>query len=291
MSDPTRLGDPRSESPASLRGMIEAGRSDVPDTERLRAMAGRLGFGVGAAPAGAAAVKGAAVGLGGATKIGAVAVLVLGAGAGVLAARNVTNVPPTVLTTSSATGSSFVSSTPSRLEPQVAPAAPSSRGEEIPPTEQAPLAPATSLARGAPSEAVVSATSVMGTTPRDGTAAGTPAAALGALPVATGGSDGLTSLSRHPPAETEFSLLEQAQRALHGDPQGALDLTDRDAREYPSGALAQEREVIAIEALVQLGRAGEARVRGRSFFQAFPGSAHAPRIAALLGLDAGVHNP
>jgi hypothetical protein len=51
--------------------------------------------------------------------------------------------------------------------------------------------------------------------------------------------------------DTEFSLLEQAQGAMRGDPQRALELTDRDARLFPSGALVQEREVIAIDALVR----------------------------------------
>jgi hypothetical protein len=78
---------------------------------------------------------------------------------------------------------------------------------------------------------------------------------------------------------------------LRSDPRRALDLADRDAQTYPAGALAQEREVIAIEALVRLARGTEARVRAARFFQAFPGSAHGPRVRSMLDFDSDVHNP
>ena len=93
--------------------------------------------------------------------------------------------------------------------------------------------------------------------------------------------------------ETEVSLLEEAHTASRGDPQRALDLTDRDALRFPNGALAQEREVIAIDALTRLGRMEDARARARQFFQAFPGSAHGPRVADLVGLPgvSPIHDP
>jgi hypothetical protein len=47
----------------------------------------------------------------------------------------------------------------------------------------------------------------------------------------------------------------------------------------------QEREVIAIEALVALGRVGDARARASRHFRAAPDTAHRPRIEVLL--DAG----
>jgi hypothetical protein len=87
-----------------------------------------------------------------------------------------------------------------------------------------------------------------------------------------------------PPSETE--LLDAAQRALGGDPAMALRLCGDHARHHPGGALAQEREVIAIDALVRLGRRGEAEARAARFRQQHPGSGHLRRLDVLLGKSA-----
>jgi hypothetical protein len=259
----------------------------------LRGLAGSLGYGAGAvsAGAGAGAVKGAAIGLGGgATKIGVVAVLVLGAGAGAtaLATRDITKTQATAVTAPNAAGRTSPSSLQPRLDPRVTAAARSNPEPTSPPTEGAAFA-ASPIANDTSPTAVSNAKPSVGTTPK-----GVPLAAASPVaepPVAAEGVGANAAQPDHPPPETEFSLLEQAQRALRTDPQRALGLADADEKRFPSGALAQERDVIAIEALVQLGRADEASARARRFFRAFPGSAHGPRIAALLGFDASIHNP
>ena len=81
---------------------------------------------------------------------------------------------------------------------------------------------------------------------------------------------------------TEVDLLDRAQDALSSRPGEALALADEHAVRYPAGVLAQEREVIAIDALVRLGRPGDARARADRFFRDFPASAHRPRIDAIL---------
>jgi hypothetical protein len=86
-----------------------------------------------------------------------------------------------------------------------------------------------------------------------------------------------------PQAEDELALLQRASDAVASRPEEALRLADQDAFIYPAGALAQERELIAIQALVRLGRRSEASLRADQFFRNFPGSAHRPRILALLG--------
>jgi hypothetical protein len=85
-----------------------------------------------------------------------------------------------------------------------------------------------------------------------------------------------------PPQETEIALLQTAQSALRGSPLSALGLADRHAALFATGTLAQEREVIAIEALLALHRSDEATERAGRFFREFPNSAHRPRIEALL---------
>ena len=88
-----------------------------------------------------------------------------------------------------------------------------------------------------------------------------------------------------PRPEAEAAILEQAMGALKGgDAKKALSLCDRHARELgANGLLTQEREVIAIEALMKLGRAAEAKGRAEKFKKAFPTSTHLLKVEALVG--------
>jgi hypothetical protein len=85
------------------------------------------------------------------------------------------------------------------------------------------------------------------------------------------------------PPERELPLLTRAQAALPADPAGALALCEEHARTYPAGTFAQEREVIAIDALVRLGRRDEARSRAARFAATYPSSSDRPRIETLVG--------
>ncbi|MFZ5896223.1 MAG: hypothetical protein ACOY0T_34530 [Myxococcota bacterium] len=78
--------------------------------------------------------------------------------------------------------------------------------------------------------------------------------------------------SREKPSEA--TLLEQARRSLASNPAQALALTRRHQALYPRGVLAQEREVIAIEALRRLGNSKQASERADSFQREYPDSAH-----------------
>ena len=82
------------------------------------------------------------------------------------------------------------------------------------------------------------------------------------------------SAKPQPPAQpSEAELLEQARSALKSDPARALARANEHRSRFPGGALVQEREVIAIKALRQLGRSAEADRRADAFEKAFPGSA------------------
>jgi hypothetical protein len=97
--------------------------------------------------------------------------------------------------------------------------------------------------------------------------------------------------SRPPPSSpsrdqltAERQLLDLARGALEREePQAALDATARHERGYPNGALAQEREAIAIRALVLLGRTTEARARADRFRSRFPQSLLLPTIESTVG--------
>jgi hypothetical protein len=80
------------------------------------------------------------------------------------------------------------------------------------------------------------------------------------------------------PAESEAELLERARRALASNPAQALALTEQDRTRFPAGVLAQEREVIAIEALKRLGRSDEAARRTADFARRYPGSAYRKKL-------------
>jgi len=97
-------------------------------------------------------------------------------------------------------------------------------------------------------------------------------------------SEPLPTLSAH--IRSELDLVKEAGQVLKSDPARALQLTMDHARLYPSGALSEEREVIAIEALARLGRLSAARARAERFLVGYPRSAHLSRVQQASGLDA-----
>jgi hypothetical protein len=80
----------------------------------------------------------------------------------------------------------------------------------------------------------------------------------------------------------ELRLLDAAKRLLASAPARSLELTERHARLFPAGQLAQERELLAIETLLRLGDRVRAAARGQAFLTQHPRSSHAPRVRALL---------
>ncbi|MBX7192609.1 MAG: hypothetical protein K1X94_11155 [Sandaracinaceae bacterium] len=76
----------------------------------------------------------------------------------------------------------------------------------------------------------------------------------------------------------EHALLMEARRALASDPARALELAESHRAQYPRGLLAQEREMIAIDALEALGRASAARARAGEFIHRWTDSSYAGRL-------------
>ena len=106
----------------------------------------------------------------------------------------------------------------------------------------------------------------------------TSASASAPLPAPTGTS----SASAAAPAESESAMLARAYEELrHGSPQRAVAVAAEHARAYPRGSYAQEREMIAIEALVKLGDRAAAGARAAAFRKAYPRSSHLPRLATI----------
>jgi hypothetical protein len=81
-----------------------------------------------------------------------------------------------------------------------------------------------------------------------------------------------------PSAPAEADLLLKARKALKTDPDLALRLAAEHQSYYPTGRLVPEREVLAIEALRNLGRKPEADERLKKFEARYPKSIHLKRL-------------
>jgi hypothetical protein len=255
MSDPQRLVNSDSRSTWRLRYLLRAARADLPAEDRLQGIL----TGVGAAVGGANGPGGHAPGIDGAgpTVTGATTVAT-GLKMATLAKVGVA----TLLTLGAATGG-YLSTRPA-IAPTAAP-------------QRAPVVAAPSATAVAPSSVA--------------TAIDVPLAASEGPVAASAAPTQAPSAPRAEDGVSEIALLDAAQDALPSDPAAALVLADRHAARFPHGALAQEREVIAIEAMSRLGRIDDARRRAHRFSREFPRSAHWPRIELLVDENSSIHNP
>jgi len=80
----------------------------------------------------------------------------------------------------------------------------------------------------------------------------------------------------------EARLLENARAALSTDPNRALEIANAHQQLYPTGQMSAERELIAVDALLRLGRREEAEQRAAPRLRQFPNSLYARRLRQLL---------
>lgn len=96
-----------------------------------------------------------------------------------------------------------------------------------------------------------------------------------------------TSASAEPRVESaltrERAVLDPSRAALAaGEPSRALEQVKRHAREFPSGILSEEREAIAINALVGLGSYAQATKRAAAFRVRYPRSLMTHSVDAAM---------
>jgi hypothetical protein len=84
--------------------------------------------------------------------------------------------------------------------------------------------------------------------------------------------------------QSEIELLHRAQVALQGRPREAYQLTQEHRRLYPNGEFTQERDALAIQALMRAGDSDKARDLAQSFIRTYPSSPHAHRFREAMGL-------
>jgi hypothetical protein len=81
----------------------------------------------------------------------------------------------------------------------------------------------------------------------------------------------------------ERDLIERARMAIaRGQGGAALEALDRHAKDFPRGRLVEEREALAVQALVQDGRLDGARARATLFRTRFPSSVFLPAVNAAV---------
>jgi len=79
----------------------------------------------------------------------------------------------------------------------------------------------------------------------------------------------------------ERAVLDVARaNAAKGEPEHVLEEVERHRQQFPYGRLAEEREALAIRALLSLGRKTEAQARAQAFRAAYPNSFLAPMLDA-----------
>jgi hypothetical protein len=103
---------------------------------------------------------------------------------------------------------------------------------------------------------------------------GAPAAASAHGSAASSGAGSLNA---------ERRLLDRARDALAtGDGPRALELTGEHTRRFARPQLAEEREAIAVQALISIGRYVDARARAARFERSWPNSLFLPAVEASV---------
>lgn len=256
-SDPPRLKSAASGSTEAARALLDRGRSEVPDAAAIARLASRLPLAPppgGGAPAPGAA-PGAPIAAGASVAPSAVigAVLAIGVLGGAWWQGSARDAPP-----------------PAPREPAAAIAAPRATTSPIATAIAAPPEAVTAAPATEPAPATASPAASPAPPPRD-----PPSAAANA---------GSPSPSASATAETEVELLRRARESLGSNPAGALAAAEEHRARFAGGVLAQEREVIAISALIALGRRADARARAARFVASYPRSVHRANVESMTDL-------
>lgn len=86
-----------------------------------------------------------------------------------------------------------------------------------------------------------------------------------------------------PPAPTVDEELELLQTAMAApSPAESLALVEQHIARFPDSGLAQEREVLAVKALMKADRVDEAKARAERFKRRWPTSPHLLRVESLI---------
>jgi hypothetical protein len=299
-NDPVRWTAHPDDAPDALRAPLEAAGREAPSEQQMKALALKLAaIGVGTAAAASAATAKAAAGT---AAVGAKS-------AGVLTVTKV--LASLAVVGAVGAGAVMMRSQSEQAQPRATVAAPAT--EVSPATDLAPAAPPASP-QGAGSAAPSGAEATPFRTETTPSRTETTPSRTETTPSRTEEAPGETrARSRHvatrerttkrerahqpakhrlgvkvvAPAEkipSEVELLRQARAALASQPREAFALTEQHRQHYARGTFVQERDALAIEALLRTGELDMARDLARRFVRDYPSSPHAHRFREKMGL-------
>jgi hypothetical protein len=142
---------------------------------------------------------------------------------------------------------------------------------------------ATERSKGpAPSESARGSLETSSSTLRERAAGTAPSAGLASTSLPKVKVPSKTPRSNLPIVEDEYALLREAQSSRGTSPTESLRLLTVHEKLFPNGALSEERERLAVECLLKVGRVDEAVRRAERFHSTFPSSVHWPALQGLL---------
>ena len=253
-ADPQRWLGSRSDAPDALRDLLDLGRSELPTPQRLAQIEKALHSVVAEAALDADSSSSPAAVQAAGWSIGAKLGLLAGVSVAVVFGGFVATSPPEpldpALSAAAPTSSTGVAARTVGSTPRMA-------SREPPPGTRSEPQPLDSLAA----------------------AAEIPVAAAKEAPAPRKAAP--VSASRGGAAD-ELQLLGQARRFVERRPARALALAQRHVRQHADSEFAQERERIAIEALLRLGHRPQLRRRASRFLSAYPNSGYASQVRQWL---------
>lgn len=313
-TDPSRWTDSLAEAPDALRAPFAAARNEGPSDLQMKALALKLAaLSAGTAAAATAATAKAAA----STTAGGAAAASAGTFSMAKVALSVALFGATV--TGAVVWQGKVSVRQGASAPIAQPATSGQPSEAQPAAkrlEAAPVAEERAIRRAAtpeasPSEAPIAENTAPGTTTE---AVGPQSRSVASKARVTSPADEAPSAARtvsvtarmssrarsnavHVPAaksastvnvtaakSTEVDLLRSARAALASRPREAFAITQEHREQYPRGMFAQERDALAIEALMRAGEMSTARTLAERFVREHPSSPHAHRFRETMDL-------
>jgi hypothetical protein len=88
-----------------------------------------------------------------------------------------------------------------------------------------------------------------------------------------------------PDPRREIEQLARVRALLSRSPEAALQLAEQSSKEFPHGALQQERDALSALALSRLGRHAQARELARAFIARYPRSPMRGALEPLITTD------
>lgn len=274
-SDPVRWLHPDSDVPAELRSVLGSAQGDGGGADALSSLAAKLPLAAGAKVSGAAAAGAAKK----AILSWKLALWVAGAAAVGGAATNLIALVPSsrpAIAASAPLSGPARSGDLARVESEGETASHERANSPIAGVESASLPAATEE----PPPPKTANHHSLGAPPPAGAPASSPAAPTVASASAP---SALPSAGRTPDSlGAEARLLLQAREAMARDPRKALRVTEAHDSAFADGALAEESEVLRVEALVRIGKREEAARVAAAFRARHPQSSHLTRLDRLL---------